>query len=493
MVNFIVHNGSQMLPSKSPKGKTKHNSPKPQDACVPTPIRVPYHRQASRSVSPLTASESVFGGMQHGNPARSQSSEPSSSGLGASSPLISIDEKEANVELICDYDKSVTPLYEMLESSEWDKARLRCQMHPEEVQTWIVRRDATAKIRWKLLPLHAAVIFQAPVDVVEYLLKVYPVAASQRDDQGMLPLHLAFRHKQEESLLEILLEQYPQGLSVKDRRDRLPIEHGKETQFSAKMLHNYAKIFSKYQPSHAVHEAKSSHEAQSATLKSMYEERMASLIREHDQTIREMEQKADFDKNVVRAQHDQEMDELRDLLSREVASGQRASQLDIDMQEMRTSLELANKETQALRSVLHDQKVYTEEIKSQLRTVLEDQKMLHTFCAQQQEQLEQAQKLREQLFRTLLQREDGKSLHVLREMTQLSDKLMLQTEQILAQTSGSTRNTSGNVDVHTVNHLENKGKHRLDIFQEAGTAKGWGTNAHDHGDDISAITENSNF
>mmetsp|Transcript_6131 Transcript_6131/g.15325 ORF Transcript_6131/g.15325 Transcript_6131/m.15325 type:complete len:286 (+) Transcript_6131:833-1690(+) len=51
-------------------------------------------------------------------------------------------------ELVCDYDQSVTALYEMLESSRWDDALRRCQTHPVECHTWIVRRvDITKSSR----------------------------------------------------------------------------------------------------------------------------------------------------------------------------------------------------------------------------------------------------------------------------------------------------------------------------------------------------------
>jgi hypothetical protein len=113
---------------------------------------------------------------------------------------------------------------------------------------------------------------------------------------------------------------------------------------------------------------------------------------------------------------------------------------------------------------------------------------------QQQEQLEQTQQLREQLLRTLLQKEDGKVCRVSTEICQLSDNIRLRTEKILTQTSGSPEEPNNDTDVVAENRLDNLGEHRLDGFQEQETPGGWGTNTHDdHGDDISAITELSNF
>ena len=144
-------------------------------------------------------------------------------------------------ETVCDYDTSATVLYELLESSTWERARARCRSHPEEVRTWIIRKDKSLSVRWKLLPLHAAIIFQSPNYLVSALLDQYPAAVSKKDDQGMLPLHLAFRHKQEdEDLLELLLVKFPKAVMIKDRRDRVPLEHGRESKFSAKVMRLYA-------------------------------------------------------------------------------------------------------------------------------------------------------------------------------------------------------------------------------------------------------------
>jgi hypothetical protein len=144
-------------------------------------------------------------------------------------------------EPICDYDTSATELYELLESSAWERARARCRSHPEEVKTWIVRKDAATTVRWKLLPLHASIIFQSPNYLVSAILEQYPAAAQRQDDQQMLPLHLAFRHKHEdEDLLELLLVKYPKAVMLKDRRDRVPLEHARDAKFSAKLMRLYA-------------------------------------------------------------------------------------------------------------------------------------------------------------------------------------------------------------------------------------------------------------
>jgi len=73
------------------------------------------------------------------------------------------------------------------------------------------------------LPLHAAIVFKAPEDVVETLLTAFPKAAEAKDDQGMLPLHLAFRNGTSEAAVNLLLLAYPQSVDIPDRKNRVPL------------------------------------------------------------------------------------------------------------------------------------------------------------------------------------------------------------------------------------------------------------------------------
>jgi hypothetical protein len=125
--------------------------------------------------------------------------------------------------LECDYDLDPTQLYGFLQLRNWDAAVDRCKEAEYEARTWVNRKEKDGKLRWRLLPLHAAIIFKAPEIVVEALLAAYPKAAESKDDQGMLPLHLAFRNGSSEGIVNILLTAYPQSINVKDRKGRIPL------------------------------------------------------------------------------------------------------------------------------------------------------------------------------------------------------------------------------------------------------------------------------
>jgi hypothetical protein len=519
MVNLVVRHGSHPQSNaltKSPSGiPSRTLAPKATDRAVPSPIRVPFARNSgNRPVSPLTTSESFFGGHDMGQEAVPGRMHSSDSTEERQAPSLASLASTAGGELVCDYDLSVTQLYEMLESSQWDQARIRCRTHPEEVHTWIVRRDNTDNIRWKLLPLHAAVIFQAPLPVIEGMLKEYPLAVAKRDDQGMLPLHLAFRHKSDELLLERLLQEYPAGVQVKDRRDRLPLDHGKESTFSSGSMRLYAEMYAKCQNSEARTmandaEVKRSFESQMSSLKNAYEARIEGLIKEQQAEMNAVKLKSEQDAQETKTRHGHELDDLRDLLSRQVASGQRTTQLELEIRGLSDSLAAANQESQVLRRVVQDQKHQHERIIEEVRQVLRDQNTLHEFCVQQQEQLVQAQRLREQLLSTLLQKEDGKAVLVSNEVCQMSDNIRSRAENILADIAHS----------RTEKVLREAGVAQANVAAPAGVAEintqtpgppaprlvenvsahdtaadaAWGALNHDHDDDISAITENSHF
>jgi hypothetical protein len=122
-----------------------------------------------------------------------------------------------------DFDKNPTGLYSALQRKEWDVALACVQKAPHEAKVWISRKETDGRLRWRLLPLHASVIFMAPIEVVQALLKAYPDGAKAKDDQGMLPLHLSFRMGSPESVVTIILGAFPGSLQSNDRKGRTPL------------------------------------------------------------------------------------------------------------------------------------------------------------------------------------------------------------------------------------------------------------------------------
>jgi len=122
-----------------------------------------------------------------------------------------------------DFDKNPTVLYALVQKKLWKETIARAEKNPGEARVFICRREKDGRVRWRLLPLHAAIVFKAPEDVVETLLTAFPKAAEAKDDQGMLPLHLAFRNGASESAVNLLLLAYPQSVDIPDRKGRVPL------------------------------------------------------------------------------------------------------------------------------------------------------------------------------------------------------------------------------------------------------------------------------
>lgn len=125
----------------------------------------------------------------------------------------------------CDYDVDPTELYLAVQNKRWDKVARRSPRHPEEAATWVYRREkgGAGSLRWRLLPLHAAVVFGAPPAAVAALLAAYEEGAQCVDDQGKLPIHLCFRRDTDAEVVAMLVRAYPGCTGVEDDKGRTPL------------------------------------------------------------------------------------------------------------------------------------------------------------------------------------------------------------------------------------------------------------------------------
>lgn len=117
-------------------------------------------------------------------------------------------------ELECDFEKNPTHLYLLVQQRDWDGVKYQAANFESEVKTFVYRRSADGLLKWRLLPLHAAVLNDAPVDILECLLNVYKHAAAVPDDHGMLPLHLAIKKHVEPESINVLLAAYPDSIDI---------------------------------------------------------------------------------------------------------------------------------------------------------------------------------------------------------------------------------------------------------------------------------------
>ena len=384
---------------------------------------------------------------------------------------------------MCNYDTNVTQLYEFLESSNWEKARSRCRSHSHEARTWIVRRDTISqKVRWKLLPLHAAVIFQSPNFVVSAIIDQYPAAVSRRDDQGMLPLHLAFRYKEDsEDLLELLLNQYPKGALTKDKRDRLPLEHGRGSKFSAKLMRLYAEANvsgSKTQTligtsadhhnhlrhidvnnSENMNEIIAEYENKTRTLTSMYEGRIKMVQDQNKSSMNQLRLSTDEEKRKLINCHVEEIETMREMLNTHAGNeGAVISDLEGEVTNLRLAVSHAKEDRDAAELHAADMKSYAEQLAIQMRHILHEQEALQLMVSQQQQELDKAHSQREQSIQNLLRQEQeerpqrvrgGSDIKQMIESSRSSIKSMLAREPARTERSATVGNDAGTKPSHT--------------------------------------------
>lgn len=79
-------------------------------------------------------------------------------------------------------------------------------------------------IRFQSTVLHFAVSNNAEKEVLEVLLKVYPLLSELKDESGDLALHIAVRDAASPVIVHTLLQANPSSGNVPDRNQRLPIQ-----------------------------------------------------------------------------------------------------------------------------------------------------------------------------------------------------------------------------------------------------------------------------
>lgn len=124
-----------------------------------------------------------------------------------------------------DYQENPTELFQALEAKEWAYATTEVEGEPSQASIWVVRKaDDGEDVNWRMLPLHAAVVFHGPAKLIASIINAYPEGVRTVDDQGMLPAHLAFRYDASGDVVALLLDSYPESINVKDKKGRTPVE-----------------------------------------------------------------------------------------------------------------------------------------------------------------------------------------------------------------------------------------------------------------------------
>jgi D-Tyr-tRNAtyr deacylase len=216
----------------------------------------------------------------------------------------------------CDYDSNPTDIFMNLQKKEWDSAAKRSIDHPTEARTWVSRKEKHGKLRWRLLPIHAAIIFKAPEKVVENLLAAYPKGAQSKDDQGMLPLHLAFRHGSTEGTVNLLLVAFPQSVEVKDRKGRIPLVLAQAS--ASPNRDAFVRALERGPTYYASAAAATERAAVTAEQRAIFDSKLIEVEKKHQQDV-----------NILKEER-KGLEETVDLLQKELAKQKGATQVLVD-------------------------------------------------------------------------------------------------------------------------------------------------------------------
>eukprot|EP00557_Chaetoceros_sp_GSL56_P011764 CAMPEP_0176480608 /NCGR_PEP_ID=MMETSP0200_2-20121128/2368_1 /TAXON_ID=947934 /ORGANISM="Chaetoceros sp., Strain GSL56" /LENGTH=1063 /DNA_ID=CAMNT_0017876739 /DNA_START=36 /DNA_END=3227 /DNA_ORIENTATION=+ len=130
---------------------------------------------------------------------------------------------EANALRDVNYNDGATELYKHIENKRWREAAERCRSEPLETKIWVYRMDKrNKKVMWRMLPIHTAILYRAPVYVILDLLEANPEGPMQSDDRKMLPIHMACRVMCKEDVLRVLLKHKLETVIAKDAKGRTP-------------------------------------------------------------------------------------------------------------------------------------------------------------------------------------------------------------------------------------------------------------------------------
>lgn len=127
-------------------------------------------------------------------------------------------------ELGCDFDKDPTNLYLLIQNRDWEGVHYQAQHFPQEVKTFVFRKTEDGILKWRLLPLHGAILNDAPNDVLDTLINAYRLGTQKQDDHGMLPIHLAIKKHAAKEAINLLLAAYPECVDVKNYQGLTPYE-----------------------------------------------------------------------------------------------------------------------------------------------------------------------------------------------------------------------------------------------------------------------------
>jgi ankyrin repeat protein len=116
------------------------------------------------------------------------------------------------------FDPKGNPLCLLICQRKWDEMLNRFLHFPEEATIWTVYKNK------RLLPIHFACKYKAPLQVVTELAEVHPFGLSLTcQEYDMMPLHLACQHGASLDVVQVLLHGYAEAAAHQNELGLVPL------------------------------------------------------------------------------------------------------------------------------------------------------------------------------------------------------------------------------------------------------------------------------
>lgn len=331
----------------------------------------------------------------------------------------------------CDYDLNPSKLYKLIEAKDWTASILRTRSNPEEAQTWVKRTEKDGKLRWKLLPLHAALILRSPGDVVAALIKVYTQGAQCKDDQGMLPLHLAFQKEAPEDAVEVLLRVYPEAVKVKDKRAKTPLERTRVNVQPTSVMNAY---------SHAcVHAERASIIEEQERI---YDIKFQTMRETHDKEMEALKQRMQSEIDELGHVRNEALHSARELSLYDLSSTHNViGVLKDEIECLKQTVSDLTKVNVSYKTALEDMKSKRDDLSQALIRMAFEQDAIVKAAQQQKEGMDAATMVREKMMQAISQQETESRLKAELERKAIMDLATQQKkviQNVVARTAGGT-------------------------------------------------------
>lgn len=123
---------------------------------------------------------------------------------------------------LCPIDQT-NDIISLIEQKDWNEVMLCIEINPDKVRKWNMQYDDNDLCLVKQLPIHAALMQNPPIEVIESLVKLFPAGLRMKDHAGRLPLHWACECGASSEVIETLLYSFPLSAGAVDNANLIPL------------------------------------------------------------------------------------------------------------------------------------------------------------------------------------------------------------------------------------------------------------------------------